>query len=122
MTREKEEKRRKEEKISPYLYRSGLVMECAALCHGSAREKKRNARKEKDRAAEIWRRIEKMGKDERGCGILPFGECKKLPENNYWLTSARKPLGTKGFRVLCALNKNAFQRFFNTQRKKRKTE
>ncbi len=81
MTREKEEKRRKEEKISPYLYRSGLVMECAALCHGSAREKKRNARKEKDRAAEIWRRIEKMGKDERGCGILPFGECKKLPEN-----------------------------------------
>ena len=81
MTREKEEKRRKEEKISPYLYRSGLVMECAALCHGSAREKKRNARKEKDRAAEIWRRIEKMGKDERGCGILPFGECKELPEN-----------------------------------------
>ena len=37
--------------------------------------------KETDRAAEIWRRIEKMGKDERGCGILPFGECKKLPEN-----------------------------------------
>ena len=63
MTREKEEKRRKEEKISPYLYRSGLVMECAALCHGSAREKKRNARKEKDRAAEIWkkkRRWERM--------------------------------------------------------------
>ena len=45
------------------------------------REEKRNARKEKERAAEIWRRIEKMGKDERGCGILPFGECKKLPEN-----------------------------------------
>ena len=45
------------------------------------REEKRNARKEKGRAAEIWRRIEKMGKDERGCGILPFGECKKLPEN-----------------------------------------
>ena len=66
MTREKEEKRRKEEKISPYLYRSGLVMECAALCHGSAREKKRNARKEKDRAAEIWkkkRRSERMRED-----------------------------------------------------------
>jgi hypothetical protein len=45
------------------------------------REEKENARKEKDLAAEIWRRIEKMGKDERGCGILPFGECKKLPEN-----------------------------------------
>ena len=24
---------------------------------------------------------EKMGKDERGCGILPLGECKELPEN-----------------------------------------
>ena len=23
-----------------------------------------------------------MGKDERGCGNLPFGECKELPENN----------------------------------------
>jgi hypothetical protein len=30
--------------------------------------------KEKDRAAEIWRRIEKMGKNERGCGILPSRE------------------------------------------------
>ena len=82
MTREKEEKRRKEENISPYLYRSGLVMECAALCHGSAREKKGNARKEKDRAAEIWKKKERMGKDER---IYPL-------ENilNYWriLTSA----------------------------------
>ena len=70
MTREKEEKRRKEEKISPYLYRSGLVMECAALCHGSAREKKRNARKEKDRAAEIWkkkRRWERMREDVEIC-------------------------------------------------------
>jgi len=38
-------------------------MECAALCHGSAREKKRNARKEKDRAAEIWRRWERMRED-----------------------------------------------------------
>jgi len=45
------------------------------------REEKENARKEKDLAAEIWRRIEKMGKDERDCGILPFGECKELPEN-----------------------------------------
>ena len=70
MTREKEEKRRKEEKISPYLYRSGLVMECAALCHGSAREKKRNARKEKDRAAEIGeelRRWERMREDVEIC-------------------------------------------------------
>ena len=58
MTREKEEKRRKEEKISPYLYRSGLVMECAALCHGSAREKKRNARKEKDRQLKFGRKRE----------------------------------------------------------------
>jgi hypothetical protein len=77
MTREKEETRRKEEKISPYLYRSGLVMECAALCHGSAREKKRNARKGKDRAAEIegkvWERSEmrRWLEDEEEC---PFGE------------------------------------------------
>lgn len=50
-------------------------------CSKMVREEKRNARKEKEWAAEIWRRIEKMGKDERGCGILPFRECKKLPEN-----------------------------------------
>ena len=50
-------------------------------CSEMVREEKRNARKEKEWAAEIWRRIEKMGKDERGCGILPFRECKKLPEN-----------------------------------------
>jgi hypothetical protein len=30
LTREKEEKRRKEEKISPYLLRSGFVMECCS--------------------------------------------------------------------------------------------
>ena len=50
-------------------------------CSEMVREEKENARKEKDLAAEIWRRIEKMGKDERECGILPFGECKELPEN-----------------------------------------
>jgi len=50
------------------------------------RVEKRNVRKEKDRAAEIWRRIEKMGKDERGCGILPLRECKELRLSN--ITSA----------------------------------
>ena len=40
--------------------------------------------KETDRAAEIWRRIEKMGKDERGCGFLPLRGYLKLPENTYY--------------------------------------
>ena len=67
MTREKEEKRRKEEKISPYLYRSGLVMECAALCHGSARKKKRNAREEKGTGSGNEGRKEKGRENKRNC-------------------------------------------------------
>jgi len=50
-------------------------------CSEIVREEKENARNEKDRAAEIWRRIEKMGKDERGCGILPLRGYLILPEN-----------------------------------------
>ena len=53
-------------------------------------------RNEKERAVEIWRRIEKMGKDERGCGNLPFGECKELPENKLLANRCPEALGNKG--------------------------
>jgi hypothetical protein len=47
---------------------------------------------------------EKMGKDERGCGILPFGECKKLPENRILTISGLKSLDFGPlFSLLCSI-------------------